>query len=153
MDTEDSKKVLFYFKNPTKKGNNGSITIEAKNFEYKYPLIEQLHEQVLNIVRDPNTGEGINGFLKSRAVRSQIERYTKTGLTQEEIDGFRKYIYSRPAASTFINSGKQDMVNDLIEELSNEMGSMTTYGGKRTKRRRGKKSRKGKSKKRYSRRR
>lgn len=159
MDTSDNgfgSQATAFFKSPTTR-KKGYITIESRPFTNKYSYLNNIHNAVLDYVRDPNTGEGKNGFRRigfsGRSASQGVEKYVKE-VDEEELNEFKSNIYSMPASSTFIKSGEKELVDDYVNYLVNEMERMTTYGGKRTKkRRRGKKSRKGKSKKRYSRRR
>ena len=130
------KKAQFSFDPPTKR-RQGTIIIEAKPFSNEYPAINELHKQVLDYVRDPE-----NGFTQSKQGRSAsagVERYTKQ-VNQDELDKFKEQIYDLPASSSFIESGKKEIVDDYVNLLINEMERMTTKGGKRSKKRRNRKS-------------
>jgi hypothetical protein len=145
-------RATFSFKNPTKKVK-GVITVDVNKTDFAYPVLQELHKQVINYVRDPYTKDGINGFIRSRQGRSAdqgIERYTKQ-VDQNELEQFKDTIYDMPASSSFIEAGNKDVVKDYVDSLINEMGYMTMGGRRRTKRRNKRSAKKSKRKsRRYS---
>lgn len=158
MDTSDNdygSRATAFFKSPTTR-KKGYITIESSPFTNKYPSLNNIHNAVLDYVRDLNTGEGKNGFRRigfsGRSASQGLEKYGKE-VDEEELKNFKNMIFSLPASSSLIDLNEKKIVDDYVNSLITDMERMTTRGGKRTKRRRGKKSRKGKSKKRNSRRR
>ncbi len=140
-------KATFSFKNPTKRAK-GVITVDVNKTDFVYPVLQELHNQVINYVQNP-----INGFVRSRQGRSAeqgVERYTKQ-VDQNELEQFKANIYDMPASSSFIEAGNKSVVDDYVNSLIDEMSSMT-MGGKRRTKRRNKKSKKSRKNKRRSRR-
>lgn len=140
-------KATFSFKNPTKR-TKGVITVDVNKTDFAYPVLQELHNQVISYVQNP-----INGFIRSRQGRSAeqgVERYTKQ-VDQKELEQFKATIYDMPASSSFIEAGNKSIVEDYVNSLIDEMSSMT-MGGKRRTKRRNKKSKKSRKNRRRSRR-
>jgi hypothetical protein len=141
-------RATFSFKNPTKRAK-GVITVDVNKTDFVYPVLRELHNQVISYVQNP-----INGFIRSRQGRSAeqgVERYTKQ-VDQNELEQFKATIYDMPASSSFIETGNKDVVKDYVDSLVNEMSSMTMGGKRRTKKRSAKKSKRKRKSRRYSRR-
>lgn len=139
MDTEDTnnrEKVTFYFVDATNRQRQpATIIAEISSFGNSNSNIQSYHNNFIKEVR--------RTFNKARQGRSvqDIERYTKN-VSQEELEEFRNRVYNTPASSTFIDNRDTNTVKNYVDSLIEQIANMTTYGGKRTKRRRGKKSKK-----------
>jgi hypothetical protein len=142
-------RATFSFKNPTKRAK-GVITVDVNKTDFVYPVLRELHNQVISYVQNP-----INGFIRSRQGRSAeqgVERYTKQ-VDQKELEQFKDTIYDMPASSSFIESGNKSVVEDYVNSLIDEMSSMTMGGKRRTNRRNKRSAKKNKRKsRRYSKR-
>lgn len=147
--------IKFSFVKPTTR-RSGFITVELNPVDYKYPSIQELHNQTITYVKNP-----ANGFKKigrsTRLATSGVEKYVReikpnnpTDLEFFEI--FKKSIYDLPASGTFIDSSNKEVTEDYINSLINELTSMTMTAGRRTKRHNKRSAKKSKKNKRKSRR-
>ena len=131
-----------------------TITINIDKLANPHSALQQIHDSLINHIVNQETGQPTNGFTLLRSSdRTGRQAYTKTFTDENEFNAFKASLLAMPAIGSFLDPSNKKTNDEIIDEIINEMGRMTTHGGKRTKRRRGKKSRKGKSKKRYSRRR
>jgi hypothetical protein len=150
METAKNGMVTFEFVKPTSR-RKGLISVEIKPVDFKYPALNELHNQVIQYIKNPvNKFQKIGRDTRS-TTRDGTEKYVRIiNNTEEDIEfleNFKNTMYDLPAAASFIksldDSIKDDFVNHLISEI--EKMSLGSRGGKR-RTRRGKKSRKSKRK-------